>query len=207
MALRKALGEGIMRPKAGESKKNFYKRYMNSSEWRVQRRRYWSLEGVEEICLGCSMSRSQSRKKSGCDLDLHHISYTNLGNEKIGDLIPLCRECHDVVHDTLPSWKQLQSHTEKVIVQIRSGVIQPGKKGKKGTCWVVKKNGEPCRGKPQRGQNYCGSHLKRSKKRRGKGQGQKKRRKRQRRSQPKWDGIENVQARVDAVTSHRKGSS
>ena len=32
------------------------------------------------------------------NVDLHHRSYARLGNEKLDDLVPLCRNCHDELH-------------------------------------------------------------------------------------------------------------
>jgi predicted HNH restriction endonuclease len=32
------------------------------------------------------------------DIDIHHLSYNNLGNERYRDLQILCRNCHQVTH-------------------------------------------------------------------------------------------------------------
>lgn len=36
-------------------------------------------------------------KKSG-SLELHHRTYKNLGNERLMDLVPVHRECHELIH-------------------------------------------------------------------------------------------------------------
>lgn len=31
-------------------------------------------------------------------MHLHHRTYKNLGNERLMDLVPMCQECHDIIH-------------------------------------------------------------------------------------------------------------
>ncbi len=67
-----------------------YAQYLASDHWKEVRRRYKASD-LPQDCLGCGESR----------VDLHHRTYTRLGFEQLTDLIPLCRECHQKVHDYL----------------------------------------------------------------------------------------------------------
>lgn len=33
------------------------------------------------------------------NIDTHHIDYSRIGNERFGDLIVICRSCHDELHE------------------------------------------------------------------------------------------------------------
>lgn len=65
-----------------------YSKYLASPHWKGVRVDYESSD-LPQFCLGCKSNR----------FELHHRTYTRLGNEKLVDLIPLCRECHKKVHD------------------------------------------------------------------------------------------------------------
>lgn len=64
-----------------------YQSYIVSDTWREVRRRYFASK-MPKGCQGCGASA----------VDLHHRSYTNLGAEKLHDLVPVCRECHEAIH-------------------------------------------------------------------------------------------------------------
>jgi hypothetical protein len=40
-------------------------------------------------------------KEPNFDVELHHTTYDRLGCEKLTDLVPLCREHHELVHQYL----------------------------------------------------------------------------------------------------------
>ena len=67
-----------------------YAEYIRSEAWQEVRRRFWASRLPKE-CYCCG--REDGPK------DLHHRTYKNLGNEHLRDLVPLCRECHDRVHE------------------------------------------------------------------------------------------------------------
>jgi hypothetical protein len=47
-------------------------------------------------------------------LDVHHLTYANLGKESINDLRVLCRSCHDKVHSLLRKYPKLkEQHNAK----------------------------------------------------------------------------------------------
>ena len=60
-----------------------YHAYMQSPEWR--RRREAALQRAGHRCQVCNGSEN---------LQAHHRTYENLGNELPGDLTVLCDECH-----------------------------------------------------------------------------------------------------------------
>jgi 5-methylcytosine-specific restriction endonuclease McrA len=63
----------------------FYLEYLNSDAWRSIRAQV--------------IHRDRGRCRCGADgSDVHHLTYQNLGNEKLEDLILLCRECHQTEH-------------------------------------------------------------------------------------------------------------
>lgn len=69
-----------------------YQEYLKTKHWRKFKRNY-KRQNVY-ICNLC-----EENKKV---LDLHHLTYKNVGNESHGDVMYLCRECHKTVH----SWEK-----------------------------------------------------------------------------------------------------
>lgn len=63
--------------------------YMKSQEWNT--RRLAVLKRDQYTCQLCSID--------SVPLDVHHITYANLGSEPLTDLVALCRHCHDSIHD------------------------------------------------------------------------------------------------------------
>jgi len=66
-----------------------YHEYIVSDAWKATRKRYWSSK-MSKKCYVCG-------EKSG-SLELHHRTYKNLGNERLMDLVPVHRECHELIH-------------------------------------------------------------------------------------------------------------
>lgn len=64
-----------------------YQDYLLSRHWTEVRNR-WRYSGKPRFCVACNSS----------DYELHHQSYANLGIETLADLVPLCRTCHQHVH-------------------------------------------------------------------------------------------------------------
>lgn len=65
-----------------------YNDYLQSERWRQTREKRLQIDG--RVCVVCG---------SGKDLNVHHISYRNIGNEDIeNDLITLCHPCHAMLH-------------------------------------------------------------------------------------------------------------
>jgi len=64
-----------------------YKKYLNSTKWKAIRREILLRDNYR--CVYCySMD----------DLHIHHLNYDNFKNEKLSDLITLCKGCHKGEH-------------------------------------------------------------------------------------------------------------
>jgi len=81
-----------------------YKEYLKTKHWQgVKNRMYNSKIKYECNCCG---------KRKG--LQLHHKSYNRVGNERLNDLIWLCGDCHEKVHEGNPKGAELWSKARKV---------------------------------------------------------------------------------------------
>ena len=84
------------------------------------------LTSAEPVCAVCE---KPWRLHDG---DLHHASYERLGHERSTDLIPLCRDHHQAVHDlwdASPSWRRLSDAraTAGIIAALRRNLHQPAR--------------------------------------------------------------------------------
>lgn len=71
----------------------YYKEYIHSHQW--ERKRQQMLDIDQHKCAMCQ--RPESKCRNG--LQVHHISYRNLGHEDIcNDLVSLCPSCHKKIH-------------------------------------------------------------------------------------------------------------
>lgn len=79
-----------------------YNDYLASSIWTTRRRRYFD-EGGATACFVCD---------SSVNLNVHHTTYRNLGDERFCELVSLCRRCHKELHDSLKprSWQLHDAH-------------------------------------------------------------------------------------------------
>jgi hypothetical protein len=66
-----------------------YLSYIASSRWRNNAARIRELKTAGGKCRVCASPASE-----GASLEAHHRDYGNLGDERDGDLLALCRECH-----------------------------------------------------------------------------------------------------------------
>mgnify|MGYP001616194188 CR=1 FL=1 len=64
-----------------------YLAYISSREWLRRKAGFFAF--YRRQCRSCG-----SREL----IDLHHLTYERFGRERRGDLIPLCRGCHDEAH-------------------------------------------------------------------------------------------------------------
>tara|TARA_B110000483_G_C18015757_1_gene472977 strand:- start:11 stop:628 length:618 start_codon:yes stop_codon:yes gene_type:complete len=67
--------------------KEEYHKYLKSIEWKNKSK------GVKERDRGCCRICNSS-----LNLEVHHRTYFNIGNEKLIDLITLCKKCHSLFH-------------------------------------------------------------------------------------------------------------
>lgn len=70
--------------------KIFKHAYLKSDQWDVKRKAI--LKRDSYTCQACNTS--------GVPLEVHHISYSRLGSELPSDLVSVCRDCHQTIHDT-----------------------------------------------------------------------------------------------------------
>lgn len=70
-----------------------YDDYMRSDAWEAKRQQRIEIDGYK--CVMCGRP-TQTMKK----INVHHISYRNLGNENVlTDLCTLCPTCHKHIHN------------------------------------------------------------------------------------------------------------
>lgn len=64
-----------------------YTTHLQSFYWKKIRAQ--ALSRDRNLCQSCKKSAAQ---------DVHHLTYRNLGQEKVEDLLSLCRRCHEIMH-------------------------------------------------------------------------------------------------------------
>lgn len=65
-----------------------YARYLNSTHWKKKRQEVFEAKG--KFCNACQSIEN---------LQVHHLTYANLNNEKLEDLEVLCDSCHEKRHE------------------------------------------------------------------------------------------------------------
>lgn len=65
-----------------------YDEYIHSVRWYETRRRYRASNRPQD-CQLCGSTKQ---------IALHHLTYERVGNERLDDLLPLCNDCHQLVH-------------------------------------------------------------------------------------------------------------
>jgi 5-methylcytosine-specific restriction endonuclease McrA len=86
-----------------------YADYIHSAAWWRTRAEWYATHTADPSlgqpqCAGCDAPWLLDRD------DLHHTTYARLGQERFSDLIPMCRACHNRLHelwDTSPAWRKL----------------------------------------------------------------------------------------------------
>ena len=76
-----------LRDEEGREWRDRYERHLRSPAW--ARKRQLVLDREKGVCQGCRESRA---------VEVHHLSYQNLGNEPLFELVALCSPCHRNVH-------------------------------------------------------------------------------------------------------------
>lgn len=70
-----------------ENKKVEYYRYLRSKVWKAKRKKLFDLRGRR--CEECGFTMN---------LHIHHLTYKNIFNEPLEDLMILCENCHKAKH-------------------------------------------------------------------------------------------------------------
>lgn len=98
-----------------------YFAYIGSSAWAAKRREFFASPRTPKRCQGCNAARP---------LDLHHRTYVRFTHELLSDLVPVCRSCHDQIHDGFDSRKgDLPKHTAAVLARLRAQNGLPALRG------------------------------------------------------------------------------
>ncbi|NLM43747.1 MAG: hypothetical protein GX201_07005 [Clostridiales bacterium] len=71
-------------------KKMPYRNYLKTYHWQVLREAVFKYHGKR--CYDCGLSHWWTH------MEAHHLTYENMGHEKLDDLVPLCRGCHKKRH-------------------------------------------------------------------------------------------------------------
>lgn len=77
--------------------KEIYKNYLSSDEWRLKKLHVMFHNGGRG-CIYCGAKKN---------LDVHHLTYRNIGDESLEDLIVLCRDCHKEAHANLKFYRRI----------------------------------------------------------------------------------------------------
>ena len=70
--------------------------YIHSVAWEETRQKVFRRDGFR--CTVCG---------SSVNLNCHHITYENLGAEKLSDLVTLCQKCHEKVHEKVHNGEEV----------------------------------------------------------------------------------------------------
>lgn len=70
-----------------------YRAYLAGDDWRRRREALVCAHGSK--CELCGVPRCLARSWDGADLNVHHLTYANLGEEKPEDVEALCEPCHN----------------------------------------------------------------------------------------------------------------
>lgn len=103
-----------------------YKEYLKSDHW-IKTKRLLK----KNNCQICGFSKL---------LDLHHITYKNVGREQEKDLLTLCRFCHYTSHEYLPNMKRKRmKKPSRCITKIARIIINGGKLKKTSFCIFLRR--------------------------------------------------------------------
>lgn len=72
-----------------------YDKYLETPHWRSFRRTVFA---EQRRRLGQNRCERCPKNGSEFKLDVHHLTYERLGNEKVDDVQIICKECHDKIH-------------------------------------------------------------------------------------------------------------
>ena len=73
-----------------------YQEYLQSEHWQQFRKKYYRSKKTKKYCIICSTDEVYN-----FNIELHHKTYTRLGSELLSDVVPVCREHHELIHDII----------------------------------------------------------------------------------------------------------
>lgn len=101
----------------------WYQEYLSSAGW--QRRRMVVIRLARYTCQRCHWNVYE---ESGRWLEVHHLSYANLGDELVGDVEVLCSVCHAGAHGVAPrtalpwGFQHVREIIPRALEQMRPGI-------------------------------------------------------------------------------------
>ncbi len=84
----RVLDEPVYLDRLDELQRMAYREYLRTPEWRTTR-----AAALVRADHCCSLDVTHTR-----DLEVHHRTYSRLGQELVGDLVVLCHDCHKLHH-------------------------------------------------------------------------------------------------------------
>lgn len=81
-----------------------YKDYLNSYYWQDKRRyileirRKRAYRGTELINVFWRCEKCNKQLEFEEEIEVHHLNYEHIGNERWEDLIIVCKDCHGKIH-------------------------------------------------------------------------------------------------------------
>lgn len=83
--------------------KSEYAAYLKTPAWK--RKAAMVHAHAKHLCEGCGLHKSQ---------EVHHLTYANIGNEFLFELVAICALCHDRIHGKAVSSALLNSPIAKL---------------------------------------------------------------------------------------------
>jgi len=118
-----------------------YYEYIQSDAWAAVRRRYWA-QAKHPRCYVCG--------KADCRFELHHRTYKNLGNERMMDLVPVCHDCHALIHEMYAERTNRRDGIWQITNKARTAV-----RGPRSRCKRLKRKAQQAKAKETRERNMA----------------------------------------------------
>ena len=77
-----------------------YLKYLRSKKWQHKKQDFRASKLFKNGCHVCGREK----------VDIHHKSYKRLGQERLTDLVALCRTCHDAVHQMVKEHSNISKY-------------------------------------------------------------------------------------------------
>jgi len=71
-----------------DEKRKVYYEYLKSDKWKLKREKVMLRD--KNVCQAC-LTRTAT--------DVHHLTYERIYNEPLFDLVAICRQCHEKIHE------------------------------------------------------------------------------------------------------------
>lgn len=116
-----------------------YDQYISSSKWERRKVAYYAKH--PRVCRACGTDER---------IHLHHHTYARMGHELDDDLVPLCQNCHDLVHRLHRAKRGSLTRATSEFLALNGASLRPAKHKARRT--TQKKNSRKARIKERRQQ-------------------------------------------------------